>query len=117
MRKPRWPSRAVIGNIARSRCGKKGYETSLRLNPNVAGVVTMIAKAAIKLNGRVYTGNTHADALFTVPATEDIELREYGFITETGEFLDRADAYKHALACEQIRPNAKAALFSYMLTL
>jgi len=74
----------------------------------------MITAAAIRIDGKCYTGRTHWDAGNTIPPelfTPDVvdavmagELQ--GFVTDAGTFLDRRQAYRHALECGQIRDTA-----------
>jgi hypothetical protein len=69
----------------------------------------VITRVAIKVGDKVYIGqqNERHDALFD---DELIQLlkeqsgisRELGFITDTGEFLNRAQADDHAFKCKQI---------------
>jgi hypothetical protein len=80
----------------------------------------VISAAAIRLDGRVYTGRRHAD-IFHANAVlrngvivSSIAGGEQGFVTDKGLFLDRELAAKHALECGQIRrlKYSKTELFS-----
>lgn len=73
----------------------------------------MIHAAAIKHEGAVYTlpqPARHVDvALLIFKEDEknfaiDRVMKGAGFITDTSKFLDRAQAYQHAVACAQ-RPD------------
>ena len=72
----------------------------------------MIVKSALKAtDGTVHTGHRHADIF----RDSDIESEKkfgperyflnaiQGFVTDTGEFLDRVEAAKHAIECGQIK--------------
>jgi len=63
----------------------------------------MIAGAAIRKDGKVYTGRRHSDII-----RDNIEAEvgfggEQGFVTDSGEFVSRMDAAKIAFECGQIR--------------
>jgi hypothetical protein len=67
----------------------------------------MILKAAIiQLDSRiVYVGKRHGDAYFEMDKQEvDWNNSKDGFVDAEGNFLDRREAYKHALICNQIKP-------------
>ena len=53
----------------------------------------MITTAAIKSGDRIHTGRKHNE--IGLPG-------ERGFVTDTGLFLSRSEAAKHAFACGQI---------------
>ena len=54
----------------------------------------MIISAAIKSGDKIYTGKKH----------NEIGMRgERGFVTDTGLFLSRTEAAKHAFSCGQIK--------------
>jgi hypothetical protein len=53
-------------------------------------------KAAIKIDGKIYTGYSHADAIMNAPHGLDLDSRESGFLTDEGEFLDRRKAFIYA---------------------
>ena len=69
----------------------------------------MITRVAFKVGDKVYVGqqNERHDALFDdkmmqlLKEQPDIP-RVLGFVTDTGEFLDRAQADDHAFKCKQI---------------
>ena len=53
------------------------------------------------------TGHRHGDCFETmakcgVPMPKDRHDEEQGFMTEKGDFLNRKDAFKHALECGQL---------------
>lgn len=64
----------------------------------------MIIKAAILRNGKVYTGRRHPDIIYEMRLNglswNQTEIE--GFITDTGEFLNRKDARKHFIDSGQI---------------
>ena len=63
----------------------------------------MLVNSAIKLeNGFIYIGKRHCDILISnisVDFTNSIQ----GFVTESGKFLDRKQAYNEAVKCNQIK--------------
>ncbi len=66
-----------------------------------------IRMAAVKLpNDAVYTGAIHADALRNAEESVGSELNsgavQHGFVTESGRFLDNAEAMRHAVDTGQI---------------
>lgn len=71
-----------------------------------------IVEAAIRIGDRVWTGHRHHNVFHTIlketgKSAYDIEKKlgirhEQGFITDTGEFLDRIEAAKIALESGQI---------------
>ena len=70
----------------------------------------MISEAAIRYNGVIYTGCDHAEAievmkvkLSPLPPTIKRIDGEEGFVTESGKFLNRTEAAKHAFACKQTK--------------
>ena len=70
----------------------------------------MISKAAIRYNGVIYTGRDHAEAIEAMkkklsPIPREIKYidGEEGFVTESGKFLNRTEAAKHAFACKQTK--------------
>lgn len=75
-----------------------------------------IIKAAIKINQDVYTGIRHADIYeelyqLKIPTRNAIE----GFLTDAGNFVDRYEAKKIALAANQLivpEEETYAALYS-----
>jgi hypothetical protein len=80
----------------------------------------MITEAAIRLDGRVFTGRRHADIFHANAVSRNgvivssIAGGEQGFVTDKGLFLDRKLAAKHALECGQIKAlrYSKTELFS-----
>ncbi|MBN1757926.1 MAG: hypothetical protein JW863_06395 [Chitinispirillaceae bacterium] len=54
----------------------------------------MITTPAIKSGNRIYTGSKHNE--IGLPG-------ERGFVTDTGQFLSRTEAAKHAFACGQLK--------------
>lgn len=84
----------------------------------------MIAKACVMIHtkpeskflGTVFEipCHRHADAFYIVSQfmePEDIDRRktQQGFLTHEEKFLDRYDAMDHAIACNQLPPEAKEA--------
>jgi hypothetical protein len=69
----------------------------------------MIVKSALKAtDGTVHTGHRHADIFRDrdsgkVGGERYFLNAEQGFVSDTGEFLNRVDAAKHAIACGQIK--------------
>jgi len=70
----------------------------------------MIKESAIKRtsDGKVWTGKRHGDVLDQIfeetnirPDSSSLEFI-HGFITDTGEFVDRKVAFKIAVECEQL---------------
>ena len=65
----------------------------------------MIIRAAVKVNGNIYTGRRHVYAIHAAvkagqptPITQQMQ----GFITNDGIFLDRVNARIHAVQNKQI---------------
>ena len=77
----------------------------------------MIKHAALLIDGKVYTGKSHAEAVINVPHGADIDSRVAGFMTDGGSFLDRRLALDEAKDCGQVRPYYKGAtqLKSFMM--
>ncbi len=78
----------------------------------------MIICAAIKVEhtdcfGRnpedlIVCGLRHSNCIKTIKCLDlNIDHKTDGFINHKGEFLDRKEAYKHALECGQINQHAK----------
>lgn len=75
----------------------------------------MITHAAIKFRGEIYKGRWHIEPLTEIrikfgdcygkgcdeQTRLDIVRAEQGFLTDSGEFLNRRDALKHVLDCGQ----------------
>lgn len=70
-----------------------------------------IASAALRIDGRIYVGRTHFEAMrrFLESPTDDVVDKasallaaEDGFLTDTGEFLDRFESFKVAQASGQL---------------
>ena len=63
----------------------------------------MITAAAIKTESKTYTGRSHAEARDrqTEQHGERWGSEQEGFVTYDGTFLNRQDAYDHAVACGQ----------------
>jgi hypothetical protein len=80
----------------------------------------MIKEAAIRLEGKVFTGWRHVDILHANADSRDgiivssIAAGEHGFVTNEDEFLNREQAAEHALKCGQIEKlkYSKTQLFS-----
>lgn len=62
----------------------------------------MIIEAAILKDGIIYTGRRHHNIIWTNPKGFFYNC-EQGFVTDTGEFVNRFDAGKIAIACGQIK--------------
>lgn len=84
----------------------------------------MIVSAAIKINGAVISmprPARHADILRQIKGLHDpydrpgwsYEVEIQGFITDQGEFLNRRQAYDHAIRCEQGTPNRRTSPGNY----
>lgn len=64
----------------------------------------MIVKAAILHDDQIYTGKRHCDVIYEMTrdgicwCSSDIE----GFVTDTGEFLNRKDARQHFINVGQV---------------
>jgi len=64
----------------------------------------MIASAAIKKGDRIWTGRRHEDVIRNMIRQDD-EMPDggvYGFVVDDGQFLDRFQAFKHAVQCGQV---------------
>jgi len=78
----------------------------------------MIKCAAIIKDGKVYEGRRHCDcimiygeAMMAEKKTPDIVRSEdQGFVTDTGEFVDREKAYEIAIACGQYNRTSRSTL-------
>ncbi len=69
----------------------------------------MIKEAAIqrRSDGKVWTGRRHGDVIRKIVAEENISsvtylVFEQGFVTDDGRFVDRHEAFKIAVACNQL---------------
>ena len=67
----------------------------------------MIVAAAIRKDGVVYTGHRHPNILQDADTVHGLGFGglkngEQGFVTDTGEFLDRKQARQHFLDCGQV---------------
>jgi hypothetical protein len=73
----------------------------------------VITEAALLKDGAIYTGKRHCDCIRKVVEATGIKPAGgvQGFVTDTGEFLDRKQAQKHALECGQLL-KPKRILFS-----
>ena len=64
----------------------------------------MIVSAAIIKDGIIYTGKRHNNILCDKSRPfAFLHDAEQGFVTDTGEYLNRMDACKHAIECGQIK--------------
>jgi len=65
----------------------------------------MIKSAAIKKGDKIFSGKKHSEIIqkFFEEAGGFDPDDQQGFLTETGAFLNRAEAGKHAYACGQIK--------------
>jgi hypothetical protein len=65
--------------------------------------IDMIVASAIKKDGVVYTGRRHNNILCDRSRPFGfLRAGEQGFVTDTGEFLDRVAAAVHAFECGQL---------------
>lgn len=63
----------------------------------------MIKSAAIKKDGKIYTGRRHCDILADRSRPFGfLKNGEQGFITDSEDFVDRREAAKIAFECGQI---------------
>lgn len=62
----------------------------------------MIVDSAILKNRVIYTGRRHHNILNSAVPFGFLKDGEQGFITDTGEFVNRIEAGKIAIACGQI---------------
>ena len=53
-------------------------------------------RAAIRIDGNMYTGWSHSDAIMEAPHGLDMDTREEGFLTDEGDFLNRTEAMTYA---------------------
>jgi hypothetical protein len=65
----------------------------------------VIVKAAIKKGDQVYTGSRHHLIIHEHRGMFKTKDSVQGFITDTGEFLNRQQASEHAFNCGQIKEN------------
>jgi hypothetical protein len=63
----------------------------------------MIIKAAIRKDGIIYIGKRHYNILGTVLPFGYLRDGNQGFVTDTGEFVDRIEAARIAIECGQIK--------------
>ncbi len=71
----------------------------------------MIQQAAYKRisDGFIFVGKRHGDVIRSLLEQGITILRKEfipGFVTDTGEFVDRQEAYKIAVSCGQIKDTA-----------
>jgi hypothetical protein len=82
-----------------------------------------VVSAAVRVNGRVYTGASHkvavhvaARVLNVLPQVVWAALVEggahVGFTTSRGRFVSRAEAYRVAVAAGQVEPDQRGELHS-----
>jgi hypothetical protein len=67
----------------------------------------MIKRVALKISDDVVVGeeNLRHDSLYSEPIFQRVKNGEFhvqGFVTDTGEFLNRKQAAEHAFKCGQI---------------
>lgn len=62
----------------------------------------MIVESAILKDGVIYTGRRHVNIIHAHPF-QFFHNCEQGFVTDTGEFVNREEASKIALECGQIK--------------
>ena len=63
-----------------------------------------IAAAAVRIGGKIYIGPTHFEAsrkFIDLPELLDAEA-ENGYVTDTGQFVDREEAFKIAVSNRQV---------------
>jgi len=66
----------------------------------------MIKSAAIKQNGKIYTGRMHGEIIYDMVLIDGVKPPidgEQGFITDDGKFVDRKEAAKIAFECGQTK--------------
>jgi len=64
-----------------------------------------IASSAVKRDGEVWTGRRHSDAIRQAVfhgAVPPITSAEQGFVTSEGTFVSRKEAFKIAVASDQV---------------
>ncbi|MDO8641452.1 MAG: hypothetical protein Q7R33_07920 [Nitrosarchaeum sp.] len=66
----------------------------------------MITRVAIKIKDKVYVGQEKERHDVVMMAHLEEGKMISGFVTDTGEFLDRKHAAKHAFECGQIKDDA-----------
>jgi hypothetical protein len=67
--------------------------------------VKHIKEAAILFEGKVYTGKRHHNVIATIVAETGKRVGgqwPQGFVTDDGEFVDREEGARIALACGQV---------------
>jgi hypothetical protein len=63
----------------------------------------MIVQAAIRKDGKVYTGRRHHNILNSVVPFGSLKNGEQGFVTDDGTFVNRIEAARIAIECGQIK--------------
>lgn len=66
----------------------------------------MIVKSAILYEGQIFVGKRHPEIMMTIReiySDSYISQDMQGFFTDTGVFLNREDAKKHAKECGQLK--------------
>ncbi len=74
-----------------------------------------IKEAAIQLDGKTWTGLTHAGIISVIALVTDVRPvkgETQGFVTECGKFVDRIEGAKIALAAGQVKNLRGPMLFS-----
>jgi len=99
--------------------GPDGYNSTIKMTTKTTR--EKIVKAAIKRNGKVYTGFRHALVLdsmridgVVVNVENPLKMDEQGFVTNTGRFVDRVEAANIAFKAGQIRSGISS-LDSYQI--
>lgn len=77
----------------------------------------MITESAVWHRGTLYKGKRHHDCIRAAVEATNIRpvIGDQGFVTDTGLYLNRAEALMHALECKQYKRNkleGKFELFS-----
>jgi len=76
----------------------------------------MIKEAAVLKYGVVFTGKRHNNIFNSAQALglgfAGLRGGEQGFVTESGEYVNRRKAFEIALACGQVEEREKRKLFS-----
>ena len=76
----------------------------------------MIVKSAVKHEGQVFTGRRHSDCIKTACDATGLPIGPQsiqGFVTDKGIFMNRRQAYEHALVCGQLK--SKGTALSYIM--
>jgi hypothetical protein len=95
-----------------ARAQAMGFRSDMPLGFAVAPADEKIATAALNVNGRIYTGPSHMDAMMAAERIEKMPLDEMrqgpildGFVTNTGRFVSRWEAADIAARAKQGTPS------------